>query len=133
MRQQGTVESAEGEVAVVCIERESACSGDCHKCSGCGAVKQTLRIQAGNPIGAQRGDRVYVESSGATVLWGAVLVYLLPILGFLAGYCLGYAVGHPALWSVTAFLLSWIPALWYNRRVKKRPPVYTLTAFLERE
>ena len=32
--------------------RESACSGDCHQCSGCGAVKQTMLLTAVNAIHA---------------------------------------------------------------------------------
>ena len=31
----------DGTAQVLCI-RESACSGDCHKCAGCGAVQETM-------------------------------------------------------------------------------------------
>ena len=41
----------DGTAEVVCV-RESACSGDCHKCSGCGAAKETILLEAQNPIGA---------------------------------------------------------------------------------
>ena len=41
--------------ATVFLQRESACSGDCHKCSGCGAAKETIALDALNPIGARRG------------------------------------------------------------------------------
>lgn len=133
MRKQATVESVVDDYAVISVLRESACSGDCHKCAGCGAVKQTLQIQAKNPIGAQRGDRVYVESSTATVLWAAVLVYLLPIIGFFVGYFLGYRIDKTGLVATGGFLLGWLPALWYNAYVKKRPPVYTLVGFAEGE
>ena len=50
----------DGTAAVVHI-RESACSGDCHKCSGCGAAKETVLFTADNPIGAAVGDFVKVE------------------------------------------------------------------------
>ena len=47
--------------ARVAVKRKSACSGDCHKCAGCGAVEQTLRLTADNPLGAQKGDIVWLE------------------------------------------------------------------------
>ena len=34
--------------ATVLLVRESACSGDCHKCSGCGAAKETMIFTARN-------------------------------------------------------------------------------------
>ena len=49
-------------MATVIHVRESACSGDCHKCSGCGAVQQKLLFTARNPIGAKPGETVTVES-----------------------------------------------------------------------
>ena len=44
--------------ATVIHTRQSACSGDCHKCSGCGAAQEVLLFEARNPIGAAEGDRV---------------------------------------------------------------------------
>ena len=44
--------------AEVSVTRESACSGDCHKCAGCGAVRQTVTVQAENDIHARPGDVV---------------------------------------------------------------------------
>ncbi len=133
MRQRGTVEAVSDRVAVISVVRESACSGDCHKCAGCGAVAQTLQIHADNPIGARKGDRVYVESSTRRVLWAAVVVYLVPLLGFFLGYFLGQMWGYVAVGAVMGFLIGWIPALLYNTYTKKRPPVYTLVAFVEQE
>ena len=43
--------------ATVLLVRESACSGDCHKCSGCGAAKETMIFTAKNAIGAGPSDR----------------------------------------------------------------------------
>lgn len=131
MRQRGTVEAVSGRMAVISVVRESACSGDCHKCAGCGAVTQTLQIRGLNLIGASKGDKVYIESSTGTVLWATVLVYLVPLLTFFAGYCLGYRLQRVALWSVVGFVLGWIPALLYNAYVKKRPPTYTVVAYVD--
>ena len=131
MRQRGTVEALRDTAAIVSVRRESACSGDCHQCAGCGAVTQTLQIRAENPIGARPGDKVYIDSSSAVVLWAAVLVYLTPVLGFFAGYGAGSLIGGAGLTGAAGFLLGWIPAFAYNRRVQKKPPVYTIAAFVE--
>ena len=71
--------SPDGTAQVIRI-RESACSGDCHKCSGCGAAKETIVFTAENPVNAQPGDLVYVKTQSAPVLMGAAVVYLLPLL-----------------------------------------------------
>ena len=36
--------NSDGTAQVIRI-RESACSGDCHKCSGCGAAQQTMLLK----------------------------------------------------------------------------------------
>lgn len=131
MRQRATVEATCDHMAIVSVRRESACSGDCHKCAGCGAVTQTLQIRAENLIGAGRGDKVYLESSTGIVLWAVVLVYLVPVVGFLVGYLLGTYLAHAAMIGGCGFLLGWIPALLYNRYIQKRPPVYTIVGFVE--
>ena len=57
----------DGTATVIHI-RESACSGDCHKCSGCGAAKEAILLDAKNPIGAKVGDLVTIESKTGPVL-----------------------------------------------------------------
>lgn len=132
MRQRATVEALSGKIALVSVRRESACSGDCHQCAGCGAVTQTLQVQAENPIGARKGDKVYLESDTAVVLWAVMLVYLLPVLCFFVGYFLGYSLWHNGWLGLGGFLLGWIPALCYNRYIKHRPPRYVIVGFVER-
>ena len=131
MRQIATVVEVTQQGAVLSVRRESACSGDCHKCAGCGAVTQTIQLTASNPIGAQKGDRVYVESATLTVLWAAALVYGLPIVCFFLGCLFGAWIGHEALVAIIAFLLGWLPAVFYERHVKRQPPSYTLIGFVE--
>ena len=57
----------EGRAQVAC-QRKSACSGDCHKCAGCGAAAETVVVEAENAIGAGPGDWVILRSSSKTVL-----------------------------------------------------------------
>lgn len=123
MRQKATVEAVQPDgTATLLIRRQSACSGDCHKCGGCGAVGQTLRIRADNPIGALAGELVYVESESRTVLSAAALVYLLPAVLFVAGYLATAALDwSAALVGGGCFVLGLLPAFAYNRRLKKHP------------
>ena len=79
--------------ALVFRIRESACSGDCHKCSGCGAAKETVTFTAKNPIGARRGELVKVESETAPVLKAAAVLYVVPLVLFFSGYYLGFRFG----------------------------------------
>ena len=60
--------SHDNGMATVLLVRESACSGDCHKCSGCGAAKETMIFEAANPIGARPGDIVVIESETKSVM-----------------------------------------------------------------
>ena len=75
--------------AKVMLVRQSACSGDCHQCSGCGAAKETVFFTARNPIGARPGELVNVEAETGPVLKAAALLYLLPVVLFIAGYLVG--------------------------------------------
>ena len=115
---------------VICI-RESACSGDCHKCSGCGAAKQTMLLTAKNPIGAQPGDLVVVSSESKSVLQAAAVLYLLPLLLFLAGYLLGESLWQRGgLVSIACTLVGVALIKVYDRRLSKKNIAYTITAYV---
>ena len=133
MRQKATVDRLlpDGRAEVLVV-RESACSGDCHKCSGCGSVRQTLRVTAENRISAQRGDIVYLQSESSVVLKAATLVYLLPLVSFLAGYLCSVRLGAwaAAIGAVT-FMLGALPAFIYNKKIKNRPPTYSIVGYVK--
>ena len=117
--------------ATVIHVRESACSGDCHKCSGCGAAKETVLFTADNPIGAAPGDLVKVASSTAPVLKAAAVLYLLPLILFFLGYWLGTLPGtFGTLGGVLGFMLGVLLVIVYDRLVVKKANLhYTITAF----
>ena len=117
--------------AQVIVIRESACSGDCHKCSGCGAAKESILFKAQNPIGAGRGDLVNVRSETGPVLKAAVVLYMLPLVLFFAGYALGAALKLPgALFGGLAFVLSIVLIVMYDRHLaKKDNTIYTITDY----
>ena len=110
--------------------RESACSGDCHKCSGCGAVQQKMIFQARNPIGARPGDLVTVESATGPVLKAAAVLYMLPLVLFITGYLVGMRWSLGGLIGALAFALSIVLIVCYDRLVmKKKNTVYTIIGY----
>ena len=117
--------------AQVVHERLSACSGDCHKCAGCGAAKETMLLTADNPIGARQGDLVVISSRSSPVLAAAAVLYVLPLVLFFLGFLLGETVwGKGALAGGISFLLGIAIAAVYDRKVlKKKKTVYTITGF----
>ena len=119
----------DGTATVIHI-RESACSGDCHKCSGCGAAKEAILLEAKNNIGAKPGDLVTIESETGPVLKAAMVMYMLPMVFFFVGYAIG------AVWDLGAWIgcLSFVAsiglAVIYDRKaVKKQNLGYTITGF----
>ena len=119
-----------GTAQVICV-RESACSGDCHKCSGCGAAKEAILLTADNPIGAGVGDLVNLRSETGPVLKAAVVLYMMPLVLFFAGYAVGAALNiSGAITGGLAFVLSVILIVVYDRRMaKKDNTIYTITGF----
>ena len=113
--------------------RESACSGDCHQCSGCGAVKQTMLLTAVNAIHAKPGELVLIASSSAPVLAAAGVLYLLPVLLFVLGYVAGLLLwGKGALAGGVAFAAGLLLAILYDRIAAKKKIVYTITGYPEK-
>lgn len=114
--------------------RESACSGDCHKCSGCGAAKETLFLTVKNPIRARPGDMVRIEAASGPVMAATVVFYLVP----LALFFLGYYVGE-TLWALggaiggLAFALGIGLSVVYDRLVAQKQTIeYTVVGYAHR-
>ena len=124
-------ETYDDGTAMVIHVRESACSGDCHKCSGCGAAKEAVLFTADNLIGARRGDLVKVESDTGTVLKAAVVLYVLPLVLFFLGYYLGELSGiGGALIACLGFVLGVAIVVIYDRTVVRKKNIgYAITAF----
>ena len=123
----------DGTATVIHI-RESACSGDCHKCAGCGAAKETIVFDAKNELGARVGDLVKVESATGPVLQAALVMYMLPMLLFFAGYALGHVLlGMGGLFGGICFAVSIAIAVVYDRKVmKKRGAEYIITKYAKK-
>ena len=123
MKQKVMVLSTSGNMARVSYRRPTACHGDCSKCAGgCGsmAAKEEIIVSAENLIGAKTGDSVYIAGETKKVAWAIVLVYVIPVVLFLAGYFLGQQWGYGNLIGVLGFFLGLALAVLESRRQKKR-------------
>ncbi len=116
--------------AQVLRTRESACSGDCHQCSGCGAAKEEIRLTVEDPIGVAPGDMVTIWSESAPVLGAAAVLFVLPLLLFYVGFYLGAVLGAGALGGGIGFGLGLAAAVVYDRKIlSKKKTTYTITGY----
>lgn len=123
----------EDGTAQVILVRQSACSGDCHQCSGCGAAQETLLLTAKNPIGARAGELVVIESQSGPVLAAAAVLYMVPLMLFFVGYLMGSLLwSNGPLIGCIAFGFGIVASVLYDRLVvKKRKTVYTITGYAQ--
>ena len=125
MTQIATVERIlDTDHAEISVPRKSACGHDCEECAGCGVSGAAVHARASNPIGAQPGQKVVVESSTKKMLRIVALVYLIPVVLFLAGYVittlLTPSVGLQYGVAVAGFVLGIVFAILYDRRLRAR-------------
>jgi sigma-E factor negative regulatory protein RseC len=114
--------------------RESACSGDCHKCSGCGAAKETMFLTVKNAIRAKPGDMVRIEAASGPVMAATAVFYVVPLVLFFLGYFVG-----ETLWTLgglaggLGFALGIGLAVVYDRKVAQHQKIeYTVVGYAHR-
>ena len=125
MTQIATVERIlDADHVEISVPRKSACGHDCEECAGCGVSGASVYARASNPIGAQPGQKVVVESSTKNMLRIVVLVYLIPVVLFLAGYVimslLTASVAAQYAVAVAGFVAGIVFAIFYDRRLRAR-------------
>ena len=117
--------------AEVSVVRASACGKNCSSCEGC-AFQNELKVVADNPIKANPGTKVQIESSTPVVLGAVLLVYLLPMLSLLVAYFVAAAAGlKEGACIATGFgglFLGGAIMLLVNRWLKNKASIeYTIT------
>jgi sigma-E factor negative regulatory protein RseC len=90
MKEIGIIKRQQGNDAVVSIKRHAAC-GDCGACH-IGKDKESVETVAKNPIHAAVGETVEVEMEFVSVFRAAMICYGIPLLFFLIGSVLSYAM-----------------------------------------
>ncbi|MEA4993456.1 hypothetical protein SDC9_117788 [bioreactor metagenome] len=124
MTQVATIEKLlDASHAEISVARQSACGHDCEECAGCGVSGASVYARASNPIGARPGQKVVVESSTKNIIGILLLVYMVPVVLFFLGYALGGFFTTAAArytTAVIAFALGMIPAVLYDRRLRRQ-------------
>ncbi|MBQ3708503.1 MAG: SoxR reducing system RseC family protein [Clostridia bacterium] len=140
MRQRARVIEVHGKTATVSVSRRTMCEG-CEKSGGCGghchlsgiiASENTVRAEALNPVGANPGEIVEVESDGTRVLGYAALVFLLPIgvcaLFWLLGSRL-FGEGLPGvIAAAVGFVLTFLGIAVFDRSLREKTPRITIVS-----
>lgn len=120
--------------AEVAVARSTACGGNCGSCEAC-AFQNTLKTVAANKIGALPGQRVIVETSSSVIFGAAALVYIMPLLFFIAGYTvaalLGASEGLCVLVSFLALALSAVILVLSQRGKKKKDIKFEIVEICE--
>ncbi len=129
MEEIGVVQSVDGVIARVLVEKKSICDqcteGKCLLTEG-GAI-----IEAVNAARAKVGQRVRVEFKPMAYLRGSVLIYGVPAIGLIAGAVIGKeflsrfvpSVDSDLLSAFTGFsmfLLLYITSRIFAKRMEKR-------------
>lgn len=125
MTQIATVEQIiDADHAVISVPRKSACGHDCEECAGCGVSGAAVRARAVNTVGAKVGQKVVVQSDTNKMLRIVALVYLIPVVLFLAGYLLptlmGLGVAVQYTLAILGFAAGIAAAVAYDRRLRAR-------------
>ena len=80
------------DMAEVAVARTTACGGNCGSCESC-IFQSELKTIARNTIGARIGQKVVIESKSSKIYGAAILVYIMPLILFMAAYAEAYVSG----------------------------------------
>jgi sigma-E factor negative regulatory protein RseC len=88
MKEIGIVKKVSGSMAIVSVQRQSACDS-CPGGSVCKLVDSEAQIEAINEIGANVGDTVQVDFKPHVYLKGTIFIYGIPAIMLIIGAIIG--------------------------------------------
>lgn len=126
MRQEAVVTKVrEDGLAEVVVERQSLCGGDCSECSEC-KYENLMKSVVKNPIGAERGQRVYIDTPTKGVVKGALAIYVLPIvmlfIGYFAAALLSASEGICIICSFVGLFIGLAITTVISKRMQRKDP-----------
>ncbi len=100
MEEEGVIVEISGFTAIIKASRSGSCDS-CSAKSSCASISETeMLVEANNSIGAKIGDHVLYSVGAGSIIKAGVMLYLMPILAFIAGVVIGtYAAPH--FWPAT--------------------------------
>ena len=105
-------------LAEVVVERLGICGGDCNGCSEC-KYEHLMKSVVQNPICAERGRHVMIETPTKGVVEGAMAIYVLPpvllILGYLIAAALSFGESACIIAAFAAAVLGIVIAMVISR------------------
>lgn len=113
-------------MAEVVVTRTTACGSNCGSCESC-IFQSELKAVAKNRIDAKPGQRVVISSRNSAVFSAAVLVYIMPLLLFIAGFTisslLGASEGISILASFICLIVSALILVFLQKRRSDTPQI----------
>ncbi len=130
IEEEGVVAEVMGDIAKVAVLTKSACE----KCASAGVCHPGDQefMEAANPLGAKKGQKVKVVIAPQAYLKASIILYGLPMAAFIAGAIFAKnaaeklgSTANSDLWAFIAgtvcLLLSFIVIRAYNKKVEKTP------------
>lgn len=102
MEQIGTVMKTEGNMAVVTVNRVSACGENCAHCRG-GCTPTKVQARVVNGVGAKVGDVVKLETETGAVIKASLILYFVPCVVAILGAVLASSVWQRSWAATVAF------------------------------
>ena len=129
IEEEGIVMDAHDGMAKVSILAKSACE-KCASSGVCHPEGEDSFMEANNPLGAKKGQKVKVVLAPQVFLKASIILYGIPMAVFVAAAIIGKNVGtaygsasQSDLWAflfgMTAMLVSFFFIKRYNRKVEK--------------
>lgn len=113
-------------MAEVAVKRTTACGGNCGSCESC-VFQNELKTPARNSIQASPGQKVLIESQSSRIFKAAFLVYVFPLLLFLAGYLVSAALslGETAgiLCSFAGLIIGGVILVCSQKRIREKDKI----------
>ena len=113
-------------MAEVAVKRTTACGGNCGSCESC-VFQNELKTPARNSIQASPGQKVLIESQSSRFFKAAFLVYVFPLLLFLAGYLVSAALslGETAgiLCSFAGLIIGGVILVFSQKRIREKDKI----------
>ena len=136
LHETGIVQSVDNDLVWVKTRRKSAC-GHCGHRDHCQMIQGTdqLLIKAQNEAKAVEGDEVELYLSTKKKLWCVFLVYMVPVLGLIAGAFIGKGLSGlfgfssevlTILFSIAGLLSTLYPLRRYSNRLDSQNSIVPL-------